>query len=87
MVPFDSFFSDDEGRLFVKTFEKGINPGENLYDIFNPEGIFIGKKSLKIHFREGIAIYAEAKKNLLYCLQEKENGYRELVVYNVKWEK
>ena len=86
MVPFDSFFSDDEGRLLVKTFEKGRNPEEYMYDIFNPEGIFIVRKSLKIHFWEGVEIYAKARRNLLYCLQEKESGYRELVVYKMNWE-
>ena len=41
MPPFHSFFADDEGRLFI-------------YDIFNPEGVCIGRKSLKILHGERI---------------------------------
>ena len=28
---------------------------------------------------------AKAKNNRIYCLREKENGYKELAVYNMKW--
>lgn len=84
---FRHLFTDDEGRLFVLTHEEGINPGEYMYDIFNSEGAFIGRIS---HFnnrelhRE--AYNAKATKNHLYCLQVKESGYKELVVYRMKWE-
>jgi hypothetical protein len=44
--PFQYYFMDDKGRLFVMTYEKGNNPREFLYDIFNPEGIFIGRTKL-----------------------------------------
>lgn len=47
--PYYSFFTDDKGRLFVMTYEKGENPGEYMYDIFNGDGLFIGRKSLRIH--------------------------------------
>lgn len=85
-APYDSFFPDDEGRLFVKTYEEGDNPGEYIYDIFNPDGIFIGRKSLNIYSWRGIEVYAKAKRNRFYCLEEKESGYRELAVYKMKWE-
>ena len=92
MPPFQYFFTDDKGRLFVVTYEKGNNPMEYICDIFNSEDVFIGRKSLK-----GFAPYffpdlierlsmAKAKKNRLYCLSEKESGYKELVVYKMKWE-
>jgi hypothetical protein len=84
---FRHLFTDDEGRLFVLTHEEGINPGEYMYDIFNSEGAFIGRIS---HFnnrelhRE--AYNTKAAKNHLYCLQVKESGYKELVVYRMQWE-
>ena len=79
-----SFFQDDECRLFVKTYEEGDNPGEYMFDIFNPDGIFISRKSLNI-YSLGEKICAMAKRNRLYCLREKKSGYKELVVYKMRW--
>lgn len=80
-------FGDDEGRLFVLTYEAGGSPGEFLYDIFNPEGVFIGRMSLanmkKLTSPESFAV--KVKKNRLYGLREKENGYKELVAYKLAW--
>ena len=91
MPPFQYFFTDEEGRLFVMTFENGENPGENMCDIYDHDGIFIGRKSLGNYYhqqdyREEEALEIRAINNLLYCLREKENGYKELVVYRMKWE-
>jgi len=85
MPPFHSFFIDGQGILFVMTYEKGEYPGEYIYDIFNEDGIFTGRKSLEIFWEEG-PLYAKGKKNRFYCLKEKEGGYKEIVVYKVNWE-
>lgn len=85
MPPFHAFFSDDEGRLFVMTYETGDNPGEFLYDIFNPEGVCVGRKSLKVLHDES-GVYAKMKNGRFYCLNEKESGYKELAVSKVIWE-
>jgi len=84
MPAFHAFFTDDEGRLLVMTYEKGENPGEYIYDIFNADGLFIGRKSLKIYNDENF-LYAKIKHSRLYCLNEKESGYKELVSYKVRW--
>jgi hypothetical protein len=84
MPPFLGFFSDDEGRLFVMTYEKGENPGEYVCDIFNPDGICIGRKSMRV-FHDDSGLHATMKNGRFYCLQEKSNGYKELIVYRVKW--
>lgn len=85
MPPFHAFFVDDEGRLYVMTYEAGENPGEFMYDIFNPDGVCIGRKSLKILHDES-GVYAKMKDGRFYCLNEKESGYKELVVSKVVWE-
>ena len=85
MPPLLSFFSDEEGRLFVMTYEEGENPGEYIYDIFNPGGVCVGRKSLKV-FHDESGLYATMKNGRFYCLNEKESGYRELNVYTVRWE-
>jgi hypothetical protein len=86
--PFQYLFTDDEGRLFVMTYEEGESPGEFMYDVFNPDGIFINRISLgNLVFESFWNIqYVTAKKNLLYCLRRKDSGYRELIVYRMIWQ-
>lgn len=84
LPPFQSFFGDDEGRLFVMTYEKGEKPGEYVFDIFNSEGVFVQRKNLII--LNNWELQAKAKRGCLYCVKEKESGYNELVVYKMKWE-
>ncbi len=67
------------------TYEEGENPGEFMFDIFNPDGVFIGRKSLNAWIWESL-VKAKIKNNLFYCVQEKESGYKKLVVYKMKWE-
>ena len=85
---FHAFITDNKGRLFVRTHEKGENPGEYIHDIFSQEGFYMWRKSLNIYWigRELWEEYTEIKNNRLYCLQEKESGYKELVVYKMRWE-
>lgn len=85
MPPLHSFFTDDEGRVFVMTYEPGENPGEYVYDIFNEDGIFIGRKKMNIlHDQRGL--YAWMKNSRLYCLQEKQSFFKRLVVFKINWE-
>lgn len=86
--PFQYLFTDDEGRLFVMTYEEGEYPGEYMYDVFNSDGIFIDRISLgNLVFESRWNIqYVTARKSRLYCLKKKDSGYRELVVYKMKWE-
>ncbi len=82
--PFHSFFTDQKARLFVMTYEEGENPGEYIYDIFNEDGLFTGRKSLRIHHNSD-SLFAQMKNNRLYCIYEKESGYKEFTAYKVTW--
>jgi len=89
MPPFHYFFLDDDRRLYVKTYERGLKPGEYWHDVFNPEGVFIARASLPGH---GSWMYpgrdlnrARAKNGRFYCLREKETGFVELAVYRLAW--
>jgi hypothetical protein len=90
MPPYRYFFTDDEGRLYVMTNEQGESLREYMYDIFNPDGAFIGRTSLRnclIHpsgFVEPLKVVS--KMNRLYCMQEKDNGYEQLVAYKMWWD-
>lgn len=90
MPPFHYFFLDEEGRIYVKTYEKGNILNEYMHDIFNSDGIFIARKSMLGYGRwiyPGLGLNrAKAKNNRFCCIREKESGYKELMVYMMKWE-
>ena len=83
--PIQNLVAGDDGKLLVETFEEGENPGEFMFDIFNEEGVFTGRKSLNIYLWEN-HLWAQIKDNKFYCLKEKDNGFKALYVYNMKWE-
>ncbi|MFQ6119517.1 MAG: 6-bladed beta-propeller [Methanosarcinales archaeon] len=86
LPPFYSFFTDEEGRLVVRTWEKGENPDEYIHDIYNSEGIFVGRKSFKDFMRgEQLNTYVKIKNNRLYGIRVKESGHKELGVYEINW--
>jgi len=90
MPPFHCFFLDDEGRLYVMTFEKGLNKDEYFHDIFSSDGVFILRKSMPGYARwryPGNSVNrAKVKNRRFYCIREKESGFKELVVYKMRWE-
>ena len=83
--PFQHMFVDKEGRLFVMTYEPGPNPGDYIYDIFNSEGAFIARTSLA-NRDDRFPLKAMAKRDRIYSIRVKENGYKELVVHRMVWE-
>jgi hypothetical protein len=85
---FQYFFTDDEGYVFVMTYEESEKSREYLYDIFDSSGIFVSRIYLgNMVMRGSIGRkFATAKNRLLYCLREKENAHKKLVVYRMRWE-
>jgi hypothetical protein len=99
MPPFQYFFSDDVGRLYVMTYEKGEEEKDFIYDIFNSGGTFISRTVIDNSgnilgappFQElsnpcGGPYDVRVKYNRLYYLRGKESGFQELVVCEMKWE-
>lgn len=91
--PFQFFFLDEKGRLYVMTYERGDSPNGFIYDIFNPDGLFIGRIELDNYGNlatspiiNPLPLDVVAKNSRIYCLREKESGYKELVVYKMRWE-
>lgn len=76
--PYQSFSFDDEGRLFVNTFEKGKNKGEYYFDIFDQQGRYIAKIPLKV-----VPSYWQNKK--VYALETIEEGYNLLHCFRFTW--
>ncbi len=91
MPPFQYLFSTEEDYLFVMTYEKGENQNEYIYDIFNPDGCFIGRTSLNnFGYKQFIdkkgSLDAKATNERLYFIRENENEYKEFVVCKIIWE-
>jgi len=87
LPPAHALFSDDDGRLYVATFEKGERREEYWFDVFNREGVFFSRVSLPVHFgRDPFPIYALVRNQHLYCVGEKESGFKRLKVYRMTWQ-
>ncbi len=75
---FRRFYPDDEGHLFVQTFEKKRIPKGHVFDVFDTDGRYMGSIPL-----------ADApvliKKGRLYSIEEDEDGYQIIKRYLVTW--
>jgi len=69
---------DDEGRIFVQTYEKIGESNGGYYDIFDLEGRYIAKVFLEV---EPLVW----KKNKMYTIYEDEDGYRFVKRFSVAW--
>ena len=69
---------DDEGRIFVQTYEKTPDGSGYYYDVFDPSG----KCIVKMPFRFRLQI---VKKNKLYAIEENEQGFQMVKRYKVTW--
>ena len=83
-------FADEAGQLFVMTSEKDQTTGQNICDIFSKAGVFVGRAAIGCydrfrHLWEGVSLDVVAKNKRFYVLREKEDGYKELVVYKAIW--
>jgi len=74
---------DDEGRLFVQTYERVKDKEQYYYfDVFDP----IGKYIAKIPIKAGRTRQYIWKKNKLYTVEVDEEGYPFIKRYKVIWE-
>jgi len=72
------FTLDNEGRIYVQTFEKIENGNGYYHDIFDPEGRYIAKIPLEFQPQA-------LKKTKLYTVEEDEDGYQYVKRYKVTW--
>jgi len=74
---FRRLFHDDEGRVYVQTWEKA---GENVFyhDVFDAQGRYI----LKLPLKDTPVV---CKGSALYTLEEDEDGYQSVKRYRMTW--
>jgi len=75
---FREFTCDEQGRIFVRTYEKTKEGKGSYYDLFDPEGRYIAKVFLKLR-------PLLWKRNKMYTIYEDEEGYRFVKRYSVIW--
>jgi hypothetical protein len=75
---FHSLDVDDSGRLFVQTYEKGVDGNGYYYDIFDPEGRCIAQVLLK-------AAPRAIKNGKLYTIEEDDMGFHVVKRYKMAW--
>jgi hypothetical protein len=78
--PYGSFVLADEGRLLVRTYEKGRAIKEFYWDVFDAEGRYVAKV-LIVH---QIRLWRDGK---VYFFVENEDGYKVLKCFRARWEK
>ena len=76
--PFIRFCCDEEGRIIVQTYDKTEDGEADYYDVFDSEGKYIARFSLKY-----TAIIW--KKHKLYTIEEDEDGFQVVKRYHVTW--
>lgn len=83
LPPFRTMTADEEGSLYVVTFEESDQAGENRIDVFNPDGAFIGRLSAAVFVNPGTPIDVVAHKGRFYYIRETESGFKQLVVEKI----
>lgn len=83
---FDQFFTDDDGRLFVKTYVKLKGTDKYIIDVFDPEGRYLCQTALKVG--DEISLDQDKfviKDNMLYSVETDEEGFPVLKRYRIIW--
>lgn len=75
---FHIFVADDEGRIFVRTWERSEDGNSFYYDVFDSDGRYVTK--FPFHATPRII-----KKEKLYTVEEDEEGYQMVKRYEVTW--
>jgi hypothetical protein len=80
-----SFFVDDQGHLFVQTWERTVDNRQDIYDIFDSEGKFIGRIAMPRHedlINPTVRIFKGGK---FYTIEPDTDGYEVVKRYSVNW--
>jgi len=79
---FNNIFADDEGRLFIQTYERVKNKEYIYYfDVFDNIGRFIAKVPIKVRGSNQLIW----KKNNLYAVEVDDDGYPFVKRHKIVW--
>jgi len=80
-----SFFADDLGHLFVQTWERTPDNLQDIHDIFDAEGRFIGRAALNRHEDLINPKVRLMKAGKYYAIEPDAEGYEVVKRYSVTW--
>jgi hypothetical protein len=83
LPPFRTMAAEENGWLYVVTFEEGDRPGENRIDVFEPDGAFVGRLSAAVFVNPGTPIDVVVSNGRFYYVRESESGFKQLVVEKI----
>lgn len=75
---FQNYLMDENGWLFVQTYERYMDGDEFYFDVFDAEGKYLVKVPFKIFPK----LWDKGK---LYAIEEDEEGYKYIKRYKVTW--
>ena len=75
---FNDFSIDEDGRIYVQTFEREMEKDKFYFDVFDSEGKYIAKIPLN-------SLPKFWKSGKMYTAEEDENGYQYIKRYKVTW--
>jgi hypothetical protein len=81
------FIADEEGRLFVMTYERGQDEKSFIYDVFDANGDLIGHMDLDLEWTGryvGPQIFV-MKNGLFYRYDTDDEGYKILKIDKIRW--
>jgi hypothetical protein len=78
--PYNTFIANPDGRLLVRTYEKGKAPKEYFHDVFDAGGRYIHR------FPSALAFLAWQDERI-YAVEENEDGFKVLKCFRTRWEK
>ncbi len=78
--PYESFTLTEEGRIVVKTYEKGPVEGESILDVFDRDGKYIARFATTANPR----LWKNGK---LYSIEDTNEGFKVIKRYSVSWQK
>jgi len=80
-----SFFVDDLGNLFIQTWERTADNRQDIHDIFDADGRFLGRVPLNRHadlINPKVRLMRSGK---LYTIEPDDEGYEVVKRYSVTW--
>jgi len=75
---FYNFSVDEDGRIFVQTYERQTDEDKFYFDVFDPDGKYVAKIPLN-------TLPKYWKNGKMYTSEEDENGYVYIKRYEVAW--
>ena len=80
-----SFFVDDQGHLFVQTWERTAGNAQDIHDVFDSQGRFVGRVAMPRHEDLINPTTRVLKKSKFYAIEPDDEGDNVVKSYSVTW--